>query len=216
MRGARPAGPRGVSARAVMPCRNPFPPEPLHPTAKGPTWISCSGSSTRRSVFAGGQFLLLTGVLGNVFGTPSAPWAACDERSGPGRSGSSAICCCSRSSWARCWATCEHRGPARPGRTTGHVHRDQRLRLGALAAGQARGRHRSGAPVGLLGYPRPAAGRTRRRHRRTDPASTVPSSAVATTTTCSPASTAEAALVPCALAGIRQMSRAESPRERWY
>ena len=43
----------------------------------------------------------------------------------------------------------------------------------------------------------------------------VPSAAVATTTTFMPASTAEAALVPCAEAGIRQTLRWSSPRERW-
>ena len=46
--------------------------------------------------------------------------------------------------------------------------------------------------------------------------STSPSSPlVATTTTFMPASTAEAALVPCALAGIRQTVRPCSPRLRW-
>ena len=45
--------------------------------------------------------------------------------------------------------------------------------------------------------------------------SIVPSEAVATTTTFMPASTAEAAFVPCAEAGIRQTVRWASPRERW-
>ena len=42
-----------------------------------------------------------------------------------------------------------------------------------------------------------------------------PAAAVLTTTTRMPAITALAALVPCALAGIRQMVRPSSPRERW-
>jgi hypothetical protein len=39
--------------------------------------------------------------------------------------------------------------------------------------------------------------------------------AVLTTTTFMPAITALAALVPCALAGMRQTVRSCSPRERW-
>ena len=45
--------------------------------------------------------------------------------------------------------------------------------------------------------------------------STVPPAAVLTTTTLSPAMTAEAALVPCALAGMRQTRRWPSPRAWW-
>ncbi|COY68887.1 Uncharacterised protein [Mycobacterium tuberculosis] len=37
-----------------------------------------------------------------------------------------------------------------------------------------------------------------------------------TTTTRMPAKAADAALVPCALDGIRQMSRCGSPRLAWY
>jgi hypothetical protein len=46
--------------------------------------------------------------------------------------------------------------------------------------------------------------------------STVPSLLPLTTTTFMPAITAEAALVPWALAGIRQMFRPSSPCARWY
>ena len=45
--------------------------------------------------------------------------------------------------------------------------------------------------------------------------STLPRVSVATTTTRMPAITALAALVPCALAGIRQTVRPSSPRDRW-
>ncbi len=45
--------------------------------------------------------------------------------------------------------------------------------------------------------------------------SMAPSPAHLTTTTRSPASTALAALVPCADSGIRQMSRPASPRAWW-
>ena len=45
--------------------------------------------------------------------------------------------------------------------------------------------------------------------------STLPSWAVLTTTTFIPAITALAALVPCALAGIRQTLRPWSPRAWW-
>ncbi len=46
--------------------------------------------------------------------------------------------------------------------------------------------------------------------------STAPSSAAFTTTTRIPAITADAALVPWAEDGIRQMSRAGSPLATWY
>jgi hypothetical protein len=45
--------------------------------------------------------------------------------------------------------------------------------------------------------------------------STLPRSSHATTTTLSPAITALAAFVPCALDGIRQTVRLVSPRLRW-
>jgi hypothetical protein len=45
--------------------------------------------------------------------------------------------------------------------------------------------------------------------------STSPLSRQATTTTRMPANAADAALVPCALDGIRQMSRCGSPRLAW-
>ena len=45
--------------------------------------------------------------------------------------------------------------------------------------------------------------------------SMLPPVSVPTTTTRMPAITALAALVPCALAGIRQTVRASSPRDRW-
>ena len=56
----------------------------------------------------------------------------------------------------------------------------------------------------------------RRSSRSRSTRSTLPSSSQATTTTRMPAITALAALVPCALDGIRQTSRCGSPRARWY
>ena len=50
---------------------------------------------------------------------------------------------------------------------------------------------------------------------RRSPRSTLPSASHATTTTWSPAITALAAFVPCALEGMRQTVRAWSPRLRW-
>jgi hypothetical protein len=53
------------------------------------------------------------------------------------------------------------------------------------------------------------------KHTQNISRSTLPSSSQAMTTTFMPASTAEAALVPWAEEGIRQISRCESPRDRW-
>ena len=81
----------------------------------------------------GGHPILWREIVGNVFGFASAI-GGMRRGCGPGRSASSATCCCSPVFFGVAFANPQHDDALRAGRPPGLLHHHQRLRLVALAA----------------------------------------------------------------------------------